>query len=205
MSGPQFDATLANGWRHFGEYFFRYNEMTNELGQKLTIQPLRMHVADFQPSKSQRRVLRKNTDTHTQIQATRITPELEFMFFAHKERFSYNVPGSLQDFLGESPGSVIPNLAIQVFLGTKLVAVSFLDVGSTSASSVYGMFDPTESTRSLGHYTMLEEIRWCQAEGVTHYYPGYGSLEPSVYDYKKTFRPLWRLEWESMEWVPLEG
>jgi leucyl-tRNA---protein transferase len=197
------DGALAAGWRHFGEYFFRYSDMVTEIGDKLTIQPLRLRVAAQQLSKSQRRILRKNDDVSLQISPTRITPPLRSMFHDHKARFVSNMPGRLEDFLGESPGSVVPNLAFQVYDGEELIAVSFLDVGRKAVSSVYAMFAPEEGKRSLGHYTMLAEVEWARNLGFEFYYPGYGSVEPSVYDYKKSLQPLEVLNWQTMEWGSL--
>jgi arginine-tRNA-protein transferase len=198
-----FDRLLSQGWRHFGEYFFRYSYAEYELGNRLTIQPLRLNVAEFSPSKNQRRVLRRNADLRVEVGPVAITRAMRTIFHEHKQRFTSNVPDSLENFLGDRPGEVVNCLAFQAMQGTRLLAASFMDVGETSVSSVYAVFDPEEAHRSLGLFTMLEELRWCAENGKTYYYPGYGSVEPSNYDYKKDFKKLWHLDWASMTWVPL--
>jgi arginine-tRNA-protein transferase len=62
------------------------------------------------------------------------------------------------------------------------------------------MFEPAQSWRSLGIYTMLREIEFTQARSCRYYYPGYATREPSAYDYKKQLRGLEMLDWESGLW-----
>ena len=59
VTPAQLDRLLADGWRHFGTHFFRYNLAVYRDEIRRVI-PLRIRVADFQLSKSQRRVLRRN-------------------------------------------------------------------------------------------------------------------------------------------------
>jgi arginine-tRNA-protein transferase len=66
------------------------------------------------------------------------------------------------------------------------------------------MFDPEETRRSLGIFTMLVAIRHSTELGCRYYYPGYATKEPSFYDYKKRFAPLEYLEWGT-GWRPLEA
>ena len=94
------------------------------------------------------------------------------------------------------------NVEICVRLGGRLAAASFLDVGESATSAVYAMFDPEESKRSLGIFTMLVAIRYSRSLGYRHYYPGYACREPSIYDYKKNFSGIEGLDWRD-GWGPL--
>ncbi|HEV3469839.1 MAG TPA: GNAT family N-acetyltransferase [Pyrinomonadaceae bacterium] len=200
----EMDALWAEGWRHFGPVFFRYRRAEYG-GRGCTVMPLRVDLARFAPSRSQRRVLAKNRDAEVSVGPTVVTPEMELMFERHRERFTFAVPDSLDSFLSFEPSSVpCPNVSILVRLGGRLAAASFLDVGRRATSAVYAMFDPAESRRSLGIFTMLEAIRYSRARGRRHYYPGYACLEPSVYDYKKNFAGLEHFDWRGT-WHPLDG
>ncbi len=68
-------------------------------------------------------------------------------------------------------------------------------MGRRATSAVYAMFEPEESRRSLGVFTMLEAMRYTRASGRRFYYPGYACREPSVYDYKKNFAGLEQFDW----------
>jgi arginine-tRNA-protein transferase len=201
--GPrEMDALWAEGWRHFGPLFFRYRRGSYG-GSRCTVMPLRLDLARFAPSRSQRRVAAKNRDAVVSVRPTVVTAEMREMFGRHKARFREQAPDSLDDFLSFAPASApCPNVSICVHLSGRLAAVSFLDLGARSTSAVYAMFDPAESRRSLGIFTMLEAIRHSRERGCSHYYPGYACLEPSVYDYKKKFAGLEHYDWRGA-WRPL--
>ena len=169
----------------------------------LAVQPLRLLIDQFRPSKSQRRVLRRNADVRMDIQPTVLNDSLREMFAAHVQRFTLNLPPSLESFLGDHPNTVpCENVTLAVYAGERLIAASFLDLGQAAVSSVYAIFDPAESRRSLGIFTMLKEIEYARARGCKFYYPGYACHESSPYDYKKKFTALQWYDWEG-NWKPL--
>ena len=203
QSPEQMDALWANGWRHFGPIFYRYRQCLTTAGIR-NVQPLRMDVHRFEPSASHRRVLRKNGDLEIRVKTAELLEDRHRLFDRHKQRFAENVPNSLEDFLGPAPhAGPCQTLELGAFLGDRLLAASYLDVGSTGVSSIYAFFDPDESRRSLGTATMIWEILLARRTGRRWHYPGYAYVEPSGYDYKKRFRPLECFDWES--WRPLPG
>ncbi len=196
------DALWAEGWRHFGPIFFRYRRWRHG-GRSLTVTPLRMELSRFGPSRSQRRVLARNRDLRVEVGPTALDAETRAMFEAHRRRFRADVPDSLHDFLSHEPSEVpCRNETIRVHAGRRLVAAHFLDVGRSATSSVYSMFDPAESRRSLGVYTILLAVERSRRLGCLHYYPGYACREPSPYDYKKNFDGLEEYDWRG-RWLPL--
>jgi len=225
----QMDVLWADGWRHFGSYFFR--NMLDMVGSETTlILPLRVDVERFVPSKSQRRVLRKNADVRVCFEPVRISEAHHTLFARHKERFVDNVPDSLYDFLSDDQASV-PCEAHQCCVyaplptsentnsteeraeeltekrAERLVAVSFVDVGAEALSSIYAMFDPAQSWRSLGIVTLLWEIAYAQKLGKRYLYLGYAhppSVQGSPYAYKQQFSATEYYAW-SGEWLPVEG
>ena len=64
------------------------------------------------------------------------------------------------------------------------------------------MFDPSESRRSLGVYTILLAVELSRRLGSLYYYPGYASREPSPYDYKRNFHGLEEYDWRG-RWLPV--
>lgn len=198
----QLDHLLAAGWRHFGTQFFRYN-VSRLGGQWHNILAVRTLLDAWQPSKSQRRILRKNTDLRRVIQPVALDPAKHALFERHKIRFDEYIPHDLYNFLSEEPATIpCPCLEISAYLGDELLAISFLDVGQTAVSSVYAMFDPAHHGRSLGLLTMLWEIDWARAHGKTHYYSGYTTIAPSHYDYKKRFHALETYDFTPAGWQP---
>jgi arginine-tRNA-protein transferase len=200
VTPEQIDLLLARGWRHFGEYFFRYSVAFHD-SKARTVMPLRIDLTTFQPSRSQKRALARNSDLEIVIRPTFIDATKEELFHRHKQRFGHNVPDSIYDFLSASPSDTpCTNREIAVLLDGRLIGVSFLDIGQTSASSVYAMFEPAESKRSLGVFMILQSIQHARELGCRYYYPGYVYRGPSFYDYKKNFASLeyydWRTGWQ---------
>jgi arginine-tRNA-protein transferase len=191
----QMDLLWALGWRHFGNYFFRYSASYHRGGFR-TVTPLRVELSKFAPSRSQKRVRGRNRDLRVVIRETFIDDVKEGLFYRHRGRFEENIPDSIYDFLSEEP-AVEPccNQEICVYDGERLLAASFLDIGGQSTSAVYAMFEPSESKRSLGVFTILEAIRYSRELGCKYYYPGYAYREPSVYDYKKNFAGSEYYDW----------
>ena len=200
----QMDLLWALGWRHFGNYFFRYSA-SRHWGGVRTVLPLRVDLSKFAPSRSQKRALARNRDLVVVISDTSIDAVKEGLFYRHRERFRENIPDSIYDFLSEEP-AVKPcrNREICVYEGDRLLAASFLDIGDSATSAVYAMFEPSESKRSLGIFTMLEAIRYSCELGYRYYYPGYAYHEPSVYDYKKNFAGSECYDWRE-GWKPFTG
>ena len=195
ISPEQTDLLLAEGWRHFGEHFYRYNLGYYKYDIR-TVYALRVNLEKFSFSKNQRRVLRRNQDLRTVIRPIEVTREKERLFDRHKQRFEYGVPDSLYDFLSYEP-SIVPceGLEVCAYRDDELYAAAFFDVGKTAISSVYAMFNPEEKMRSLGIFTMLLEIKYAFETGKKFYYHGYAYEGNSFYDYKKRFRGLENYDW----------
>jgi leucyl-tRNA---protein transferase len=200
VSPQQMDLLLAESWRNFGRYFFRHN-LGFYFGEIRTVIPLRIRLSDFTFSKSQRRIIKKNADLKTIIRPIIIDDEKESLFERHKYRFEENIPDSIYTFLSKTPDSVpCEALEICVYEGETLIAASFFNIGETSTSGIYAMFEPTETSRSLGIYTMLLEIAFAKQIGKSFYYQGYAYAGNSFYDYKKRFRSLEMFDWNS-NWI----
>jgi arginine-tRNA-protein transferase len=200
VSAPQIDMLLSDGWRHFGTHFFRYNLGVHG-GEIRRVIPLRIRLADFSFSKSQRRVLKRNANLDVAICGAAVDAETQTLFERHKQRFQSGVPNSIYDFISSDPASVpTEGLEIAVRHNGALMAASFFDVGETSISSIYGIFEPAESGRRLGIFTMLKEIEFAIERGKQFYYHGYAYQGESFYDYKKRFASLEEFDWEG-NWV----
>lgn len=198
------DYLLAQGWRHFGTQFFRYNvQLVGDAWQ--TIVPVRIRLADFQLSKSQRRVLRKNLDVTCSVKPAEITDDVRDMFQRHKSRFKDNIPDEISSFLSDTPSRVPgEGRMLTCEVDGQTVAVSFVDVGASSVSSIYGIFEPEHSSRSLGIFTLLKEIEHATVGGFDYHYPGYVTSGSSAYDYKKQFSALEGYDWQEKTWRPFE-
>jgi arginine-tRNA-protein transferase len=202
VSSVELDSWLAGGWRHFGSKFFRYNfAIRDEV--LCGVMPLRLPLEAFSQTKSQRRVWKRNLDLETRLTAPKHNEEYDDLFARHKSRFASNVPDSLRDFLSDRPAEIPTEcVAVELRLDGMLIAASFFDLASESASSIYAMFDPEHGSRSLGIHTLLVEIEHARALGKKFLYLGYAYTVPSAYDYKKGFPNVEAYDWGN-GWLPL--
>jgi arginine-tRNA-protein transferase len=200
-SPGEMDQFWAEGWRHFGVLFFRYRTAVHGRKQ-FTVLPLRINLERFAVTRSQRRVLFKNSNTRMLIRPTFVDNEKQALFLKHRMRFKENVPTSLDNFLSPVPDSVpCVNLELCIYHADRLIAVTFLDLGETATSAVYAIFDPAEAKRSLGILMILHSIQFSRERGCRYYYPGYAYRESFAYDYKKRFTALEYLNW-NRGWQP---
>lgn len=195
LLAEQMDSLWANGWRHFGTHFFRYN-VGLLIDDVRFVLPLRIRLKDFSFSKSQRRVLRRNEDLDVTTGPIRIDDATQQLFHRHKTRFTHGVPESVFNFIARKPDSgPCEAKEVRVTKHGELLAVSYFDIGSNSTSGIYAMFEPSITDRSLGIFTMLKEIEHSIETGREFYYQGYAYQGPSFYDYKKRFRGTEAFDW----------
>jgi arginine-tRNA-protein transferase len=160
--------------------------------------PLRIDLARFSLTRSQKRVLAKNRDTRIVMRPAAAGTAKHDLFEKHRVRFKENIPTSLDDIVSPIPASVpCPSRELCVYLRERLVGVTYLDLGQNATSAVYAIFDPAEAKRSLGILMILHSIQFSREHRCHYYYPGYAYREPFSYDYKKRFSGLEYLDWTS--------
>ncbi len=198
---PAMDDLWAGAWWFLGTTFFRQSVLPWN-GRIEPLLHLRVRMEHSGISPSQARVLRRNRDLQLRTRPTQLGPEQRDLFHRHKQRFVDGVPESLDDFLGPAPDAhPVPIVEFALFEQHRMVAASYLALGETSVASLYGIFDPDDSHRSLGTLTLLLELEYARQQGHRFYYPGYSLENPSPMDYKKRLIGLESYEW-NQGWNP---
>ena len=75
------------------------------------------------------------------------------------------------------------------YLGSRLVAVGYVDSLPEGLSAIYFYYDPDERRRSLGTYNVLAAIEAARQRGLPHVYLGYYVEGGRSVEYKARFRP----------------
>jgi arginine-tRNA-protein transferase len=188
LTGEDFDALLEQGDRRSGPFLYR-----TTCPRCQACEPIRVPTDRFKPTKSQRRSLKKND---VDVKVSMVEPEyterhLE-IYNRHKLERGLSRSGEEVDEHGyrmhlmESP---LDTREIRYEVGGKLIAFSILDFGVDSCSSVYHCFDPDESDRSLGVYSVLKEIELCKQLNVAWYYLGLFVEDCAHLNYKASYFP----------------
>ena len=71
----------------------------------------------------------------------------------------------------------------------KLIGLGIMDLGRQDSSSVYFFFDPDESSRSLGVFSVLVEIAWMKGRNGRHHYLGLYVDDCRHLAYKGNYHP----------------
>jgi len=193
-----YERMLAEGWRRSGRTFYR-----NQCPRCRACIPIRVPVHSFVPSRSQRRILRRNSDLACELLPAGFRDESYRLYRRYvrdrHDRGESVQPESYREFLVDSP---VPSAEMQYRLDGVLLGVGWLDLLPGGLSSVYFAFDPEHSRRSLGTYSIMREIEETRRLGGHWYYLGfYVPGSPSM-DYKARFFPL-ELQLEQGTWTAI--
>ncbi len=160
---------------------------------------IRVPVAHFRPSRSQRRILRRNADLRRQPCEAWATETQYALFRRYLD--SRHAGGGMSDMdafdfasmIDETPvnTTVVEYVIEDLERGTRrLLAACLSDILGDGLSMVYSFFDPDESARSLGAYMILDHIRMAREMGLAHVYLGYWVPGSPKMDYKVAYRPF---------------
>ena len=153
-------------------------------------QPIRVPVRTFAPTRSQRRVWRRNQDLVVTVQTAEYTGEKFALYRRYAAEWHGKAEvseGDFKAFLVESPVATVEFLYRDG--EGRLVAAGVCDVCRASLSSVYFYFDPDSTKRSLGTYGAMAEIAWARERGIPYYYLGYWVEGSAAMAYKSRFGP----------------
>jgi len=194
LDAAELTALLEQGWRKFGPYFFR-----PACPDCRDCIPLRIPVERFTPSRSQRRVLRRNRDIEVRLAPLQPSREAFELHARHgRERFGSDT--ALEEFLQLFYLPSAPALQSEFRLDGALVGVGWLDVAGDGLSSVYFSFAPEQSRRQLGILSILCEIALTRDRGLPHYYLGYFVPGCAAMAYKDQFHPRQHYDWTHSTW-----
>jgi len=184
----QFDELLDEGDRRSGPLLYRPT-----CPECQACQAIRVPVARFVPSRSQRRVWRRNVDdVRTEFAPPTVSSRHVELYNRHKSerglarRTEAATARDYQFFLVET---CVDTRELRYLVGDTLIAVSILDFGQTAVSSVYHYFDPDHDARSLGVFSILQEIALCATLGLTWYYLGLYVSDCRHLRYKADYYP----------------
>src|SRR5881394_2262616 len=131
--------------------------------------PVRIPVADFVASRSQRRAWKQHQGLVSHVQP------LKF----RRDHYSH--------FL--LPSRVDTRL-LEFREAGQLVMVSIVDFLPDGLSSVYTFYEPDRRGASFGTYNVLWQIEQCRALGLPYLYLGYWIRESPKMAYKSKFEPI---------------
>lgn len=183
------EAMLVRGWRRFGLQYFR-----PECVGCLECVSLRIPLATFQPTKSQRRAWRKCGHLRVEIGRPQANADRLALFEAwhamrEQTRGWKPSPMNAEEYSATfcPPNPCAREMAY--YDGDRLVAVGLVDLTPDAVSSIYFYYHPDAAIWSPGVASVLFEAQWARQMGCTHLYLGYRVAECPSTAYKAQYGP----------------
>ncbi len=158
----------------------------------------RIRVADFIPSKSQKRCLRKNSFLTRSATSPWASEEQYDLFRTYLA--SRHADGGMADIntfefaamVEETPikSRIVEYTQMNTYEKPDLAAVCLTDVFDDGLSMVYSFFDPDLIKNSLGTYIILDHIAIARDAGLPYVYLGYWVPTSPKMAYKANFSAL---------------
>ncbi len=196
------DGRFANAERRVGTCLYRTACPTCS-----SCQGIRVRAADFVPSKSQRRVMRRWGDRY-RIEVGRATFSTEKLdlFNRHKRERGLvsddDLPMTPLGYVSWLVQTCFHTVEMRYYYDDKLVGVGVVDLGLRAASSVYFYFDPVDEVSKLspGVFSVMKEVELCKRTGRDYLYLGLYVGDCRHLAYKADYCPHERLhdgDWRS--------
>jgi len=155
---------------------------------------VRVLADEFQMSRSQRRIWKKNLDVEVDETPAVATNEQYTLFNAYQQHRHGDGDMSRMDFFDYQ--ALVEDTPVETSLvefrspGGRLLGACLTDRMETGLSAVYSFFDPRLNGRSLGTYMILWLIERARQLGLAHVYLGFWIDECSKMSYKTNFLPI---------------
>lgn len=194
LSEEEFQYFLERGWRRFGYFFFK-----PECPNCQDCTPIRIDVHCFNPSKSLRKIKRKNQETIVVFEE-RVYREECFTLYQNYQKERFGEESNHKVFKETFYVDGAPGMQASYYYQGVFIGIAYLDCGVTGISSVYFAYNLNYSFLNLGHYSIIKEIEYAKLLGKQYYYPGYFIKELPRMAYKNRFKPHQYYHWDSGEW-----
>jgi arginine-tRNA-protein transferase len=188
LTPESYNQLLEQGFRRSGNFVYRPHCDTCS-----ACVASRVPTPEFQPKRSQRRVLKANQDISISSEAARFQDE-HFQLY-QRYTASRHEDGEMQNSTEEQYIRFLTTEwcdteFLEFRLDGRLVAVAVTDILPRALSSVYTFFDPELGARSLGVMAILSQLELARQRGLPWLYLGYWIGECKKMSYKAEYRPL---------------
>lgn len=175
------------GFRRSGNHVYR-----PQCGSCNACWSYRVLCQEFNPSKSQKRILRSNQGLTQHLELAQATEEdykiyEKYITMRHKDGEMY--PPSFEQYEDFLFSNWCESLLLKLKDKEQTVAVMCLDVLDDGLSAVYSFFDPESEYKSLGTDLVLRSIELVKKHQQSYCYLGYFIQNCQKMSYKRNYKP----------------
>ncbi|MCH2178446.1 MAG: arginyltransferase [Mariniblastus sp.] len=186
------DIRLAEGNRRTGEFLYQ-----TRCPNCSACEPIRLDCNEFEFSPSQRRILRRG-DRQLEIRKGPAIANQQRVDLFNRHRLERGLATKesaidLKEYEWGFVRTCFSSFEISYWLSDQLAGIAICDHGENSLSAVYTFYDPELSRQSVGTYSILKQIQYCQENSLSHLYLGYYINRSPHMAYKTNFHPNERL------------
>jgi len=188
MTTEIYSILINHGFRRSADYVYRPH-----CPQCQECKSARIPVEQFKPTRSQKRVIKKNSFLSIQETTPHLSEEhfelyKKYMKQRHKDgEMDHNDPDRYFDFLNSA---WCDTKFIEFRLNEKLISVAVVDFLRDGLSALYTFFDPKHSQLSPGTFAVLWQIQRAIQLDKKYVYLGYWIKDCEKMNYKINFKPL---------------
>ena len=184
QTADNFELLLANGFRRSGDIIYKPH-----CDHCQACQALRVSIAQFAPSRSQKRLLKQVASQLTwQLKTTMDDNwfELYSRYIEVRHRHGSMYPPRHDEFAKFATASWLDTQYLHLYLDQQLVAIAITDILPNSASAFYTFFNP-DSSLSLGTLAILIQLQLAKSINKQWLYLGYHIEQCPAMNYKVRF------------------
>ena len=186
------DQRFAEGNRRTGEFIYQ-----TSCPSCTACEPIRVDCHNFEFSRNHRRVLSRG-DRKFEQKIGNLESDMARVQLFNKHRVLRGLVKQdseidQDEYVWGFVRSCFESFEITYYLQGELVCVAICDRGEHSLSAVYTFFDPELQSDSLGTYSILKQIEFCQESELQYLYLGYYVENSPHMKYKSRFVPNQRL------------
>ncbi|MEM8769514.1 MAG: arginyltransferase, partial [Pseudomonadota bacterium] len=155
--------------------------------------PTRIPVAGFEPRRNQRRVLKRNEDLELVIEPAMFNRhyyDLYSRYVRGRHADGDMYPPTTDQFRSFLLSQWSNSVFLCAYLDKELLSVAVCDQQPEGLSAIYTFFDPEYAERSLGTWSILKQLEFCDRAELPYLYLGYWIRDCRKMRYKVDFRPV---------------